>query len=210
MNLGKSINRESCAAAVPGYHAIVLAAGAGRRFGGGKLLAEWRGRPVIENSVKVALAAPVDSISVVLGHDADEIIRALEPFDDDRLRYTICDTWSVGLSASLRCGVEALPPEALGALVFLGDMPAVPASLAARLIVALQSGANAVETRFNNLPAHPMAFSHALFGAACSLHGDQGLRYLLPDLANVAKIVSDDPGSVFDVDRSEDLDKGTQ
>jgi molybdenum cofactor cytidylyltransferase len=210
MTLEETIDRETCTAVVPGYHAIVLAAGAGRRFGGGKLLTEWRGRPLIQKAMEVALAAPVDTVSIVLGHDADRIMAALELFEDHRLCYRICGTWSAGLSASLRCGVEGLPPDALGAVVFLGDMPEVPASLAGCLIDALQAGAIAAETRFDDLPAHPVAFSRALFDAACSLHGDQGLRYLLPHLTNVAKIASEDRGSVFDVDRPEDLDGATQ
>jgi CTP:molybdopterin cytidylyltransferase MocA len=45
-----------------GVSAILLAAGAGSRFGGGKLLAKLEGKPLIEHALA---GAPVDEIVVV-------------------------------------------------------------------------------------------------------------------------------------------------
>lgn len=47
--------------------ALVLAAGAGRRFGGDKLSAEFRGMPLVHHAIRAARAAPVDRVIVVCG-----------------------------------------------------------------------------------------------------------------------------------------------
>lgn len=187
-----------------GYHALVLAAGAGSRFGGDKMLADWRGRPMIAAAVDIALAAPVVSITVVLGCRAPAVAAAL-PTDDARLRSLTCADWAAGLSASLRTGLEALPADAAGCVIFLGDMPAVPPTLAGELLWLLGSGAPAVETRFRGLPAHPVAFAPPLFERATLLVGDQGARAFLAGVPDVAIVATDDPGSVLDIDRPHDL-----
>ncbi|HAD18569.1 MAG TPA: molybdenum cofactor cytidylyltransferase, partial [Erythrobacter sp.] len=84
-----------------GCHAIVLAAGAGSRFGGGKLLAPFRGRPLIYWSVAAALSSRVTTVTAVLGARADDVAAALAPFPDRRLSLVRCRHWEEGLSASL-------------------------------------------------------------------------------------------------------------
>ena len=51
--------------------AIVLAGGAGARFGGDKLTAPWRGGVLIDGALGAAFAAPVRSVTVVTGADAN-------------------------------------------------------------------------------------------------------------------------------------------
>ena len=57
------------ATGVEALDAIVLAAGAGTRFGGGKLTADWSGAPLLEAAIAAAFAAPVRTVSVVWGAD---------------------------------------------------------------------------------------------------------------------------------------------
>ena len=52
---------------------LVLAAGAGSRFGGGKLLARIGGRPVLQHVLDALAEAGVGESVVVLGHDAERI-----------------------------------------------------------------------------------------------------------------------------------------
>jgi molybdenum cofactor cytidylyltransferase len=132
----------------PGYAAIVLAAGAGRRFGGGKLLARWRGRPLVEGALDAALASGSDPIVVVTGADAGPVAEAVRDWGQDRqagarLRIVHAEDHAEGMGASLRTGASALPLGLKGVFVFLGDMPGIPHDVLAGLAEALAAGAPA-------------------------------------------------------------------
>lgn len=188
-----------------GVHAILLAAGAGRRFGGRKLLASWRSEPLVLASARIALSAPVDHCVAVVGCDADDVAASLRSLGSSRLEIVLAEDWTDGMSASLRRGIEALPAKSQGALIFLADMPLVPVHAAAPLLGLLAEGAIAAELRKGDDPAHPVAISRALFPQATRLSGDQGLRALFRRLPDVRQLATEDPGATFDVDRRSDL-----
>ena len=186
-------------------HALVLAAGAGSRFGGGKLAAPWRGRALLDGALDAALAAPVDSVVVVTGADpAVEAIARTRP--DARLRTVHAADHAEGLSASLRTGIAALPSDAVGALVFLGDMPLAPQGVLRPLVEALVEGAAAAVPVRGGVRGHPAALSRLLFAELAQLEGDRGAGALLDRLGDaVVRIETDDPGALIDVDRPDDL-----
>jgi molybdenum cofactor cytidylyltransferase len=184
--------------------AIVLAAGAGSRFGGGKLLAEWRGRPLVLAAVEAALAAPVDAVIVVLGCEAPRVAAALTALTDARLRMVVADDWAEGLSASLRAGVTSLPPDSTGFLLFLGDMPLIPSDLPHKVLIALDGGAAAAQPFHGETPAHPVGFSAARYADLQQLSGDSGAGALLRATPGVVRLSCAEAGAVFDVDRPAD------
>ena len=59
--------------------AVVLAAGSGSRFGGGKLLAAWGAGVLLEGALAAAFAAPVRGVTVVIGADAEAVAAAAIP-----------------------------------------------------------------------------------------------------------------------------------
>lgn len=187
-------------------HAILLAAGAGRRFGGGKLTATLAGKPLIAWSLAAALAAPVRTVTAVLGAEAEEVRFAIRSFECDRLRIIVCPTWSEGIAASLRSGLASLPAEADAALIFLGDMPGVSATVADRLLTAVRNGAPAALPICGDRPAHPVAIAARLFGQCRALEGDQGARNLLRQIDGVVRVAIDASGNADDVDTREELE----
>ena len=186
------------------YQAIVLAAGAGSRYGNGKLLSDYRGRPLVFAAVEAALAAQVDEVIVVLGHDGARVAAGLGPLATARLRPVIAFDWQEGLSASLRCGIGCLPKSSLGALLFLGDMPGITPDLPARVLEALHSGAIAAQPMHRGRPAHPVGFSADLYGQISRLDGDAGAGALLRTLPGVVRFEAGNAGAVFDVDTPQD------
>jgi molybdenum cofactor cytidylyltransferase len=189
---------------VSDVHAIVLAAGAGSRFGGAKLTAPWRGGMLIDGALDAAFAAPVEAVLVVVGADPAVAARA----EDRGARVVEVRDNALGLSASLKAGIAALPQDAAGALVLLGDMPQVPHTVLAPLVEAVASGASAAAPVFEGRLGNPVALSATLFPLVLALDGDRGARVLIEGLGEaLVRIPAPHPGVLYDVDRPEDLER---
>ncbi len=189
-----------------GRHALVLAGGAGRRFGGGKMLADWHGESLVLAAIRTALSAQVETVVLVTGAQHEALAQMAADLQETRLVVVQSRDWARGMSASLINGIAALPEDAQAVVVMLGDMPLIPQGLVDRLLDAIGQGAVAAVVTSAAGPAHPVAFSRATFEALSRLEGDRGGRAVLAALGDaVVQILSDDPGVVFDVDRPGDL-----
>ncbi len=180
---------------------LVLAAGAGRRFGAPKQLAPLAGRPLLEHALAAVAAAPgLTRVVVALGAHADEILARVDLHGAEPL---VVADWGEGQAASLRAGVAALAGEADAVLVTLGDQPRLDAATIARVLGAWDGAAPAVRATYDGRPGHPVLLARALFGAVAELRGDAGARALLarPDVVEVAC----DAAAVIDVDTPEQL-----
>ncbi|MCH2486539.1 MAG: nucleotidyltransferase family protein [Erythrobacter sp.] len=192
-----------------GCHALVLAAGAGTRFDGAKLLADFRGEALVRHAVRAMLASRVERVTVVLGARGDEVAAALGDLVSPRLTTVECLDWQEGLSASLRCGIEALPPDCLAVAVALGDMPLIDPGLADTVLGYVLAGAPAVLPEYRGRPAHPVALSPTVFDRLKRLTGDRGARAALKRLPGIVHLETDDPGSARDIDTRADLTRLT-
>lgn len=193
--------------------AIVLAGGAGSRFGGGKLLAPWSGGLLIEAALDVAFAAPARSVILVTGADDGVMPVALEyalrEGEAARLKIVHARDHALGMSATLRAGLDALPPDAMGVFVFLGDMPRIPLEVLGPLASALRDGALAAAPFFDGKRGHPVLFGADLFPTMSRLSGDEGARSVLRglDAHRLRHVASPSAGILFDIDVPEDLDR---
>lgn len=169
--------------------AIVLAAGHGSRFGGGKLSAALGGRPLLDHAVAAALASPASQV-IVVGRPGTAL-----PADP---RLALVELSSAALSDSLRAGLVAAGG-AEAALIFLGDMPLVPHGMAARLIAALGEGLAALP-EFGGRPGHPVLLARRGFALADALTGDEGLGRALRGRGDVVRLAVEEEGVVLDVD----------
>lgn len=186
-----------------GWRALVLAAGAGRRFGGGKLLADLGGAPVLRHTVEAVLQARFDEVVVATGAQPEAITAAL-----DGLACRIVDTpgWDEGMAAAIRTGSAAMAPAARGLFVFLGDMPLVPVALCSTLARLAEQCGYAARPVVAGRPGHPVCFVRDAVADLATLQGDQGAAQLLRHRgADVAYLVTDDIGAVLDIDSPEDL-----
>jgi molybdenum cofactor cytidylyltransferase len=173
---------------------LVLAAGAGRRFGGPKQLAPLDGRPLLAHVLATARAV-LDPVVVVLGARAAEVRAGVAL---DGAVVVECPDWREGMSASLRCGLDALAG-AHEVLVVLGDQPFItPAVL--RAVLAAGAPARAV---YDGTPGHPVLLDAALLARAGELRGDAGFRAELAGAAQVECAKLCDP---TDIDTREDLE----
>lgn len=184
---------------------MVLAAGSGSRFGGGKLLATWGAGVLLEGALAAAVAAPVRGVTVVTGADAEAVGAAARAFDP-RIGVVHAADHAEGMGASLRAGIAALPTDTAGVFVFLGDMPRTPHSVLQPMAGAVRAGADAAAPVFQGRRGNPVLLAASLFPKLLALTGDAGARGVLQGLGNrLALIESPDDGVLFDVDRPEDL-----
>lgn len=179
---------------------LVLAAGAGERFGGGKQLAQLRGRPLLEHALVAMAEAPVDERVVVLGAGA-AAVQAQVPLHG--ARPVVCDGWAEGQSASLRAGIEAVA-HADAVVVALGDQPLIAPEAIARVLAARDGRAAAVRASYNGVPAHPIVLERVLFPDLVALRGDTGARAVLSRVL-VRDVACDGLGLPTDVDTPDQL-----
>lgn len=188
----------------------MLAAGEGRRFGGGKLLAPWVGGVLLDAALAAAFAAPVRTVTVATGSDARRVAAAARAFAEragvaDRLAIVHAAEHAEGMGATLRTAAAALPDDTQGVFVFLGDMPRVPHAVLGPLADALRDGAAAAPV-FSGRRGHPVLLGRTLLPGLLGLSGNQGARAVLQGLGErLALVEAPDDGVLFDVDAPGDL-----
>jgi len=185
--------------------AVVLAAGAGSRFGGPKQLATLDGVPLLEHALRAVEAVPaIDRIVVVLGARAEEIRAGV---DFGAVEVVVCDGWDEGQAASLRCGIDAIDG-ADAALLMLGDMPRITPQVIARFAQLGREHGSEARARavYDGAPGHPVVLGSAYFAALAALRGDLGAREVLKKIG-AYRIECGHLCSSADVDTPEALEK---
>ncbi|RTR06550.1 nucleotidyltransferase family protein [Halomonas nitroreducens] len=187
--------------------AVILAAGASRRFGAGdKRLARLpTGQPLLAAAVANAAAA-FSRLRVVirdgddpavLGLAADTpVIRA--PHAHDGLGASLADAF-----ATLGNAPDLV--DSVAAAVLLADMPSLSPETLGQL-QAHATRARIVRPRQGGRPGHPVLFGRDFWGELSALHGDEGARGVIArHRAHSLELEVDDPGIHLDIDVVEDL-----
>ena len=182
---------------------LVLAAGAGSRFGGGKLLARIGGRPVLQHVLDALAAAGVPQVVVVLGRDAEAVEAAI---DWRAERRVVNPEPERGLASSLQVGFEAVGPKAGAVLVTLGDQPLVSAEVIRSLVDApVKRGRPIVVPAYSDEQGrNPVLLRPAAFPLVAETAGDRGLGPVVeanPELVAEVAVSGANP----DVDTPADL-----
>ena len=185
---------------------VILAAGAGSRFGGGKLLARIDGAPILAHTVAAARDAGLDPLVVVLAPDLAAHAAALGL---DTTDVVVNPDPNRGLSSSLRLGLaaaEAAQPPIDAAVVLLGDQPLVrPETIRALLAADDPGGRPVVVPHYEQRSGqNPVVLRRAVFDLAGETSGDRGLGPLLdarPELVREVPVAGANP----DVDTTTDL-----
>lgn len=141
----------------PRIAGIVLAAGAGTRYGRPKaLVRDESGIAWVARAVAALRAGGCDDVVVVLGAEADRAA-ALVPAT---ARIAVAPDWAGGLSRSLVAGMNAATG-ADAAMIVPVDTPDLPAAAVARVLAAAPAPRRAlVRAFYRGAPGHP-----ALVGA---------------------------------------------
>jgi nicotine blue oxidoreductase len=171
---------------------VVLAAGAGTRFGMPKILAAeglW-----LKIAVSALSGGGCGDVVVVLGA---AIVDVPAP-----ARAVVAQDWSRGLSASLRAGITALGDDADLAVIHTVDTPDIGADVVRRVLTAAQSTPSGLARAwFGDRPGHPVVVGRQHWPALLrSLHGDEGAKRFLRGRSDVVRVDCSDLAGGRDID----------
>jgi molybdenum cofactor cytidylyltransferase len=178
---------------------IILAAGESKRLGRPKQLLDICDEPMIRWVTRIALAADLDSVTLVLGSAADRIQPLLAKLDVAVVKNP---DFASGQASSMRAGLAAIPPEARAALFLLGDQPTIDAGMIDKVVSAYRaSSAPIVQSRFaGGAIGHPVLFDCSLFPELMAVGGDVGGRTVAQAHAELVHYVD------FDCEQPPDID----
>lgn len=168
---------------------VVLAAGAGSRFGMPKVLAaqgEW-----LRRAVTALCDGGCGEVVVVLGAAVVDVPAPA--------RAVIAEDWAEGLSASLKAGIRALGT-AEYAVLQLVDTPDIGADVVRRVLdAAAETGlARAV---YAGRPGHPVVVARRHWPQLlAAVHGDEGAKPFLRGRSDVVAVECGDLATGVDID----------
>jgi len=188
-----------------GIAAVLLAAGLSARYRARdrdlatKLVALYRGKPLVRHVAEAALASRAAPLIVVTGHAQERVREALA---DLPAQFVHNRDYASGLASSLRTGLAAVPPAARGALVLLADMPAVRAHMLDReiCVFAAHPTCSAVVPLHRGRPGNPVLLARRIFADLAGASGDRGAGAYLRSRTDVMEWEVEDEAVVFDVD----------
>jgi CTP:molybdopterin cytidylyltransferase MocA len=178
--------------------AVVLAAGAGRRFGGPKAVALVAGERLVDRAVRLARTGGCDPVVVVAG---------AVPLDAAGAEVVDNPDWASGMGSSLRAGLAAVPVAADAAVVLLVDTPWLGPDSIRRLLAAHRAGARLAVATYAGERGHPVLLGRDHWArVAASARGDDGARaYLAGRPDEVVEVDCTGTGVPTDVDLPTDL-----
>ena len=185
---------------------LVLAAGAGRRFGGPKALVDLDGEVLVDRAIRMLADAGCAPVVVVLGAAAPDVVARARL---DHAVVIVNDGWDEGIGSSLRCGLAALTDlRAAAAVIALVDQPQVTAAVVRRLVDGWRDGRPARVATYDGKRRNPVLLAAQVWAAVSAVaRDDEGARAWMrahPD--DVEEVACDDLGRPADIDTPADLD----
>lgn len=181
---------------------LLLAGGSATRFGSQKLLADFRGAPLVAHAARRLAEGSGATVLAVVPVGATALRAVLEPLGCEVIES---DRTALGQGGSLAAAVEA-SAEAGGWIVALGDMPLVPAAAIRDVTRAIEEGAFIAAPVHDGRRGHPVGFSRDLFGELTALREDFGAREILQRHRDrVLLLPCSDAGILADIDTPADL-----
>lgn len=164
---------------------IILAAGQSVRFGGDKLVASLRGRPLALYAANTATSLEAAQTIAVIPPDAPTR-RAL--FASTGIETLENPEFQLGQGTSLALGVRAMGERGVDAvLLLLADMPFVAAA-DLRLLVGELGDQVAAIAESDGIVCPPAIFRSALFPALSALTDDRGAKSILQGREDVRRV----------------------
>jgi CTP:molybdopterin cytidylyltransferase MocA len=170
---------------------VLLAAGAGKRYGMPKVLAE-RGE-WLRAAVAALADGGCDDVVVVLGAAVVDVPAPA--------RAVVAADWATGLSASLRAGLAAVPTADF-AVIHTVDTPDIGADVVRRVLDGARSASSGLARAcYGQRPGHPVVVARRHWPELLAgLRGDRGAGPFLRDRTDVVAVDCADLATGVDID----------
>ena len=187
---------------------VVLAAGPSTRMGINKLLLGLDGETVVRGAVRRAIAAGLDPVIVVLGHEAERIERELEGIGGE-YRTVVNADYARGINSSLKTGIANLPPTVDAVVVMLADMPFVTSEMIAELVERYRARGRPplVISDYEGVNAPPMLYDRALFPELQTMEGEGCGKVVVKRHRNEAEVLHWSAANLADLDVPSDYEQ---
>ncbi|HEV2351111.1 MAG TPA: nucleotidyltransferase family protein [Terriglobia bacterium] len=180
--------------------ALILAAGESSRMGSDKALLAYRGSTFLEQVIETLRSAGLERVTVVLGHHATEIQRAVKIAGTEVL---VNQDYHLGQTSSLQTGLRALnQPEVQAVVLCLVDHPAVSENVIKSLVATFRrSRAPVVIPTYQGQRGHPVLIARPLFAELLALNPTEGANSVVRKYHKATEFVEvKDDGIVIDID----------
>jgi molybdenum cofactor cytidylyltransferase len=179
--------------------AVLLGAGESRRMGVDKLSLPWGRKTMLEHCFEALLRSEVHELIVVLSNRSKGL-RNL--FRGRKVRIVINPLSKMGMSASIRKGLQEIHPSCHGILIALGDQPLLKTRTINALIRTFnRAKGGIIVPSFRGTRGHPVIFDRKFRKELLHLRGDVGGRSIIerhPEDVRVVPVKS--VGVIKDVD----------
>lgn len=181
---------------------IVLAAGGSTRFGALKQLLEFKGKSLLNRSVKLACDVVNNRVVVVHGPKPTKCQREISAYEVLNL---VNEDWQSGLSSSLALAIESLPADYDAVLVLLCDQPLIERPQVDLLINAWSANPEKIiASKYADTTGVPAIIPRTYFQQLLKLTGDEGAKKILARFSNDVVTVPI-PEAEYDIDTQEDF-----
>ncbi len=188
---------------------IILAGGSSTRFGRPKQLLRLKGKYLLDYVLNAALASELNQVVLVLGHDHQNILQALETrTSQERLQVVINHRYLEGQSRSLQAGLLKIRQAFPAVMFLLGDQPMLDSSVINHILERFRySGKDICVPVCKGKRGNPTIFNRVLYDQLMAIEGDIGARNIIRD--NPERVLYtelDDPLCFFDIDSQKDFE----
>jgi molybdenum cofactor cytidylyltransferase len=179
---------------------IILAAGAGERFGGNKLTASLNGSPIVEYIFGSLPSGLFDKVAAVT---ANESIIAEAKLRDFSVVFN--DRPELGVSLSIRLGLEMM--EDTDACMFcVADQPLLMRETLSGMLAFYEQG-TILMVSYNGQSGNPVIYPSCLYSELKSLKGEESGKTVAVRHENLLRLYHvSDAYQLMDIDTREDLE----
>lgn len=179
---------------------IILAAGAGRRFGGDKLTVVVDGEPMLRGVVR-AYAAICGRVTVV-ARSEKQFAAVLDDLPVSVVANSEADD---GIGSSIRAAVSSCSDRP-AVMIALADEPRVDRALIAAVMKRWEDTPGpVVAPRFGGVVGHPVLFDRSCYADLLALDGDAGARSVIRQMHADVQYIDVDQAPPVDIDTPDDL-----